>query len=38
MTFDSLVVLLALVGMLAALVKEVMRPGMILFTVTAVFL
>ena len=38
MTFDSLIVLLALIAMLAALVKEVMRPGMILFTVTVVFL
>lgn len=38
MTFESLIVLLALIAMLAALVKEAMRPGMILFTVTVVFL
>ena len=38
MTFESLVVLLTLIGMLFALAKDVMRPGMILFTVTVVFL
>lgn len=38
MTFEILVVLLVLLGMLVALVKDVMRPGMILFSVVVVFL
>lgn len=38
MTFESLVVLLALIGMLVALVKDAMRPGMVLFSVTVVLL
>ena len=38
MTFEIIIVLLALVGMLAALIMDKMRPGMILFSVVVLFL
>lgn len=38
MNFESIVVLLGLVFMLGALIKDVMRPGGVLFTVVVVFL
>lgn len=38
MTFESSLVLLVLFGMLVALVKDLMRPGMILFTAVVIFL
>ena len=38
MSLDIIVVILALVGMLAVLVKDVMRPGMVLFSVVVLFL
>ena len=38
MTFEICVVLIALVGMLTALIMDKMRPGMILFSVIVVFL
>ncbi len=38
MTFETIIVLLALVGMLIALIKDAMRPGMILFSVSVIFL
>ncbi len=38
MTFEIAFVLLALLGMLVALIMDVMRPGMILFTVVVLFL
>ena len=38
MTFEILFVLLALLGMVAALIMDKMRPGMVLFTVVVLFL
>ena len=38
MTFEIVFVLLALLGMVAALVADKMRPGMILFSVVVLFL
>ena len=38
MNFEILFVLLALIGMIAALIWDKMRPGMILFSVTVLFL
>ena len=38
MTFEIIFVLLALVGMVVALIMDKMRPGMILFTVVVLFL
>ena len=38
MTFEIIIVLLALIGMLAALIMDKMRPGMILFSVVVLFL
>ena len=38
MTIDGIIVLVALIGMLAALIADKMRPGMILFTVLVLFL
>ena len=38
MSFEIWFVLLTLVGMLLALIWDKMRPGMVLFTVTALFL
>ncbi|MCD8261309.1 MAG: anion permease [Bacteroides sp.] len=38
MTFEIIFVLLALAGMVAALVFDLMRPGMILFTVVVIFM
>ena len=38
MTFEICVVLMALTGMLAALIMDKMRPGMILFSVVVIFL
>lgn len=38
MNFESLVVLLCLIGMLAALIKDLMRPGGVLFTVIVILL
>ncbi|MBQ8674585.1 MAG: SLC13 family permease [Bacteroides sp.] len=38
MTFEIVFVLLALLGMVAALIMDKMRPGMILFTVVVLFL
>ncbi len=38
MTFDISFVFLCLVGMVAALVWDKMRPGMVLFTVVVLFL
>lgn len=37
MTFEIVFVLLALLGMVAALVADKMRPGMILFSVVVLF-
>ena len=37
MNFDIVFVLLALIGMIAALVWDKMRPGMVLLTVVDVF-
>ena len=38
MTFEIVSVLLSLLGMVAALVADKMRPGMILFSVVVLFL
>ena len=38
MNFDIVFVLLALIGMIAALVWDKMRPGMVLLTVVVFFL
>ena len=38
MTFEIIIVLLTLIAMLAALVMDKMRPGMILFSAVVVFL
>ena len=38
MTFEIVFVLLSLLGMVAALVADKMRPGMILFSVVVLFL
>lgn len=38
MTFEILFVLLALLGMVIALVLDKMRPGMVLFSVVVLFL
>ena len=38
MTFEMIFVLLSLVGMVAALSSDVMRPGMVLFSVVVLFL
>ena len=38
MTFEILFVLLALLGMVIALVLDKMRPGMVLFAVVVLFL
>ncbi len=38
MTFEICVVLIALIGMISALIMDKMRPGMILFSVIVVFL
>ena len=38
MTFEITFVLLALLGMVVALVLDKMRPGMVLFSVVVVFL
>ena len=38
MTFEIVFVLLALLGMVAALVADKMSPGMILFSVVVLFL
>ena len=37
MTFEIVFVLLSLLGMVAALVADKMRPGMILFSVVVLF-
>lgn len=38
MTFEIIIVLISLIGMLAALIADKMRPGMILFSVLVIFL
>ncbi|KAB3650644.1 SLC13/DASS family transporter, partial [Phocaeicola vulgatus] len=38
MTFEMIIVFLGLIGMVTALVLDKMRPGMILFSVTVLFL
>ena len=38
MTFEIVFVLLSLLGMVAALIADKMRPGMILFSVVVLFL
>lgn len=38
MTFEIILVLISLIGMLAALIADKMRPGMILFSVLVIFL
>ena len=38
MNVEVIIVLVALVGMLAALIMDKMRPGMILFSVVVIFL
>ena len=38
MTFEIVLVLLGLVGMVAALILDKMRPGMVLFSVVVLFL
>ena len=38
MTFEIVFVLIAITGMVIALVSDVMRPGMILFSVVVLFL
>ena len=38
MTFEIIFVLLALVGMVIALILDKMRPGMVLFSVVVLFL
>ena len=38
MTFEIVFVLLSLLGMVAALVADKMRPGMVLFSVVVLFL
>ena len=38
LTFEMIIVFLGLIGMVTALVLDKMRPGMILFSVTVLFL
>ena len=38
MTFEIVFVLLSLLGMMAALIADKMRPGMVLFSVVVLFL
>ena len=38
MSHEIIIVLVSLVGMLAALIADKMRPGMILFSVLVIFL